>query len=90
MKDYKLTKYEPILKEDLACFHCDTSLKNMPTLKTHLQEEWNKLERRAQECAKRKRKLEEIKSQAPLGAEKLPDANQGPASKKAKSIQDET
>jgi len=90
VKDYKSTKYEPILKEDLACFHCDTNLKNMPTLKTHLQEEWNKLERRAQECAKRKRKLEEIKSQAPLDAEKLPDANQGPAPKKAKSIQNKT
>jgi hypothetical protein len=62
----------------------------MPTLKTHLQEEWNKLERRAQESIKRKRKLEEIKSQTLLDAEKLPDANQGPAPKKAKSIQNKT
>ena len=84
MKDYKSTKYEPILKENLTCFHCDTNLKNIPTLKAHLQEEWNKLERRAQESAKRKRKLEEIKSQAPVDTEKLLDANQGSASKKAK------
>jgi len=62
----------------------------MPTLKTHLQEEWNKLERRAEESRKRKRKLEEIKSQALVDVEKLSDAGQGPAPKKAKSIQNET
>jgi len=61
----------------------------MPTLKTHLQEEWNKLKRRAEECRKRKRKLEEIKSQALVDVEKLSDAGQDPAPKKAKSIQNE-
>ncbi|KAF9457176.1 HIT-like domain-containing protein [Collybia nuda] len=34
--------YEAILKEDLVCWSCNTTMKNMPTLKAHLQGEWNR------------------------------------------------
>ena len=47
MAKLKASEYEPILKEDLSCFWCHSHQKNMPTLKAHLQEEWNKLEKRA-------------------------------------------
>jgi len=79
-----------MLKENLTCFHCDAELKNMPTLKAHLQEEWHKLERQGHQSAKRKREHEETKSQAPVDAEKLPDANRSPAPKKARTTQDGT
>jgi len=62
----------------------------MPTLKAHLQEEWYKLERQAEQSAKRKRKLKETKSQVLVDAEKLPDENRSPAPKKARTTQDET
>lgn len=48
--------YETKLKEDLACFHCHKEMKNIPTLKEHLQEEWDKLATKASH--KRKRKAE--------------------------------
>jgi len=60
VKNLKASNYEPILKESLACFHCGSDMKNMPTLKSHLQEEWDKLERRAKQSQSRKRKVEEI------------------------------
>ncbi|KAF8921356.1 HIT-like domain-containing protein, partial [Mucidula mucida] len=34
-------QYEAILKEPLSCFHCRAEQKNMPTLKAHLQEEFD-------------------------------------------------
>jgi len=58
VKALKPTKYEPILKESLVCFHCNTEMKNIPLLKKHLEEEWDKLERQAREDAGRKRKAE--------------------------------
>lgn len=62
----------------------------MPALKVHLQEEWHRLERQGEQSAKRKRKLEEAKSQAPVDAETLADANRPPVPKKARTTQDET
>jgi len=47
MAKLKASEYEPILKEDLSCFRCHSHQKNMPTLKAHLQEDWNKLEKQA-------------------------------------------
>jgi len=35
-------------------------MKNIPLLKKHLEEEWDKLERRGREGAERKRKLEAL------------------------------
>ncbi|KAK7693437.1 hypothetical protein QCA50_003005 [Cerrena zonata] len=43
ISELKKSQYEPLLKEDLECFRCECSIKNMPLLKTHLQEEWDKL-----------------------------------------------
>lgn len=51
-------KHEPILKEPLACFHCNAEMKNIPLLKEHLEEEWDKLERQGKERAAKKRKIE--------------------------------
>jgi aprataxin len=34
--------HDAILKENLVCWICDSEMKNMPTLKAHLQEEWDK------------------------------------------------
>ena len=56
----KRTTYEPILKEPLVCFRCNSEMKNMPILKAHLQEEWDKLERRAK-LGRNKRKLPEVR-----------------------------
>jgi len=52
-KAIKPTKYEPILKEPLTCFHCNAEMKNIPVLKKHLEEEWDKFERRARGRKKR-------------------------------------
>ncbi|KIK59736.1 hypothetical protein GYMLUDRAFT_44172 [Collybiopsis luxurians FD-317 M1] len=51
--------YEKLLKEDLACWQCESPMKNIPTLKDHLQEEWNTLSRREKARVERKRKMEE-------------------------------
>lgn len=42
MAALKKSQYEPLLKEDLCCWRCSASFKNMPQLKAHLQEEWDK------------------------------------------------
>lgn len=55
--------YEKLLKEDLVCWKCDLPMKNMPTLKDHLQEEWDKESQREKARADRKRKLEEKEKQ---------------------------
>jgi aprataxin len=59
MSKLEVKTCEQILKEDLACWHCGSGMKNIPILKAHLQEEWDK--RAKQERAKmdRKKKLEE-------------------------------
>ncbi|KAF9069943.1 hypothetical protein BDP27DRAFT_666644 [Rhodocollybia butyracea] len=49
--------YEKLLKEDLICWNCEAPMKNIPTLKSHLQEEWDKLAKREKARAERKRKL---------------------------------
>jgi aprataxin len=56
MSSLKKLEYEPLLKEDLMCFRCGRTLKNMPLLKTHLQEEWNAL--RSKGASKRKADIE--------------------------------
>ncbi|KAI0027686.1 HIT-like domain-containing protein [Vararia minispora EC-137] len=37
------SKYTPLLREDLVCFRCNRTLRNIPLLKAHLQEEWDML-----------------------------------------------
>ena len=51
--------YEKLLKEDLVCWKCESPMKNIPTLKDHLQEEWDKTSKREKAKAGRKRKFEE-------------------------------
>ncbi|KAG5643623.1 hypothetical protein DXG03_000590 [Asterophora parasitica] len=51
--------YEALLKENLACFHCGSAMKNIPALKAHLQMEWDTLATRGKAQLARKRKLEE-------------------------------
>ena len=51
--------YEKLLKEDLVCWKCESPMKNIPTLKEHLQEEWDKESKREKARAERKRKLDE-------------------------------
>lgn len=51
-------RFEPILKEDLSCWRCNTSMKNIPTLKIHLQEEWDSEMKREKARIERQRKME--------------------------------
>lgn len=53
----KPSTYEHILKEPLACFRCNTEMKNIPTLKAHLLEEWEILEKRAKLTSKVKKRM---------------------------------
>ncbi|KAF5365684.1 hypothetical protein D9758_003200 [Tetrapyrgos nigripes] len=55
----KEKEYEALLKEDLNCWKCESDMKNIPALKTHLQEEWDKEAARGKAKAEKKRKLEE-------------------------------
>jgi aprataxin len=66
MSKLEVKTYEQILKEDLACWHCGSRMKNIPTLKTHLQEEWDKQAKQAKAKMDRKRKLEEKQVAAEL------------------------
>ncbi|KAG2157296.1 HIT-like domain-containing protein [Suillus clintonianus] len=52
----KKSEYEPLLKEDLSCWKCDRNLSNMPKLKSHLQEDFDKLSDQEKAKAERKRK----------------------------------
>ncbi len=54
--DPKNTK--PLLKEPLQCWRCGSEMKNMPTLKAHLQEEWDKQATQEKAKLERKRKFE--------------------------------
>ena len=60
----KPSNYEPILKEPLVCFRCNSEMKNVPILKNHLQEDWDKLAQRAKLVNARKRNLPNPTSEA--------------------------
>jgi aprataxin len=76
-------KYEVLLKEPLACFHCDVEKKNLPTLKTHLQEGWEKLKAHAE--SRKKRKLEFDKPRDVTSPNAADGGDASPAQKKFKS-----
>jgi len=86
LQNFKASKYEPILKETLVCFHCNSESKNMPTLKAHLQEEWDKLSRRGKNSAKLKRKLPDSESKVEIVSDNVVQIG---SSKRAKSTADE-
>jgi len=60
MSELKKSQYELLLKDDLVCWRCGQVLKNMPMLKTHLQEEWDKEANAEKAKFERKRKREEL------------------------------
>jgi hypothetical protein len=55
-------EYEAHLKDELVCFHCGETAKNMPALKKHLQDEFDALRKREVGKLKRKREIEKTKS----------------------------
>ncbi|KAJ8520410.1 hypothetical protein ONZ45_g2767 [Pleurotus djamor] len=69
--------YETMLKEDLACWNCGSAQKNMPTLKTHLQEEFDTLSTREKAKAERKRKLAKREEAPELEASEASDDADG-------------
>jgi len=85
VKELKPSNFEPLLKEDLACFRCRAEMKNMPTLKSHLQEEWDKLERRAKQIQSRKRKFKEIEIVTSASEKSTKGLSEEPSSKRATS-----
>jgi hypothetical protein len=57
------TQYDPILTSLLSCWRCGRTANNIPTLKQHLQEEWNMEKERERKRARakgEKRKREEV------------------------------
>jgi len=66
MSDLNKNQYEPLVKEDLSCWRCSHPTKNIPTLKVHLQEEWDKEARREKaRLAKRKKTTTEVPESGP-------------------------
>ncbi|KAH8116889.1 hypothetical protein DFH11DRAFT_1137440 [Phellopilus nigrolimitatus] len=58
----KESTYEKFLKEPLECLHCGKEQKNMPQLKLHLQEHFDKLSTRKKADTKKKQKRERSQS----------------------------
>jgi len=56
MSELRSVQYEPLLKDDLACWRCGREMKNIPALKAHLQEEVDKEAAREKARIDRKRK----------------------------------
>ncbi|KAG8800102.1 hypothetical protein FRC18_008114 [Serendipita sp. 400] len=57
------SEYERLLKEDLSCWRCKVSQKNIPTLKAHLEVEWKREQEKAILHQKRKRVEEDEEDQ---------------------------
>ncbi|KAH7924591.1 HIT-like protein [Leucogyrophana mollusca] len=77
MSKLKKSQYEPLLKDALSCWKCGRDMANMPTLKAHLQQEWDQESRKAKARLEKKRKREE----APAATE-THDPAEGPQIKK--------
>lgn len=78
MSEFK--EKEPLLKDDLVCWRCGRVMKNMPTLKSHLQDEWDKESKTEKAKLERKRKREEI-------AEQSAEAGAGSAKRRAPDME---
>ena len=71
MAELKKSQYEGLLKQELSCLHCNKTMKNIPSLKAHLQEEFEKLQTKAKDKTKiegalqKKRKRETDDTPAP-------------------------
>ncbi|KAG8819519.1 hypothetical protein FRC19_009732 [Serendipita sp. 401] len=66
-------EYERLLKEDLSCWRCNVSQKNIPTLKAHLEVEWKREQEKAILHQKRKRVEEDEEDQDGEDKEKNDD-----------------
>lgn len=65
IRQLKPNDYEPLLKDTLTCFSCNAEIKNMPTLKVHLQEEWEKLKQwKTGKCKRKVPGVDDIESEA--------------------------
>ena len=63
MSSLPKTQYESILSSPLSCWRCGRAANNIPTLKQHLQDEWDVEKERERKRAKargEKRKREEV------------------------------
>lgn len=58
MSQLKQSQYEPLLKDQLACWRCGRAMKNIPTLKVHLQKEFDDEVARSKLHLGKKRKQE--------------------------------
>ncbi|KAH7889447.1 HIT-like domain-containing protein [Phlebopus sp. FC_14] len=68
----KNSEYEPLLKQNLSCWKCGRDMKNMPTLKAHLQEEWDEEARRQKARIRGKRKPDDRQSSTELEVQEPP------------------
>ena len=82
MSQLTISQYEPLLKEDLRCWKCQSIQKNIPTLKAHLQEEWDKEKRKATAQKKRKREQETA-----VGSSGEVNAEEGPQTKRLETLE---
>jgi len=82
MSQLTISRYEPLLKEDLSCWKCHSTQKNIPTLKAHLKEEWNKEKRKA--TAQKKRKREE---EATVSSSGEVITEEGPQTKRLETLE---
>jgi len=76
MSELKKSQYEPLLKDDLVCWRCGHVLKNMPTLKAHLQEEWDQEAKVERAKLERKHSKDSVEQSEPKRREK--DVEQAP------------
>jgi aprataxin len=86
--DLNPKRYDELLKESLTCFKCRSPMKNMPTLKEHLKEEWDKQAAKSKSKAKAaalKRKAEVVDvAEAPPESTNSPHNSDEAPSKKTK------
>ncbi|KAF6765147.1 HIT-like domain-containing protein [Ephemerocybe angulata] len=75
--------YEDLLKRDLECWCCRAGMKNIPKLKEHLQEEWDK------HAVKAKRAAQKRKATSDGDCLSVPQVYEGSASKRAKTAEPE-
>ncbi|PVF98908.1 hypothetical protein CPB86DRAFT_704435 [Serendipita vermifera] len=69
MAQLPVSQYESLLKTDLQCWRCELPQKNIPTLKAHLQKEWEDEKAKALATKKRKREqqMESVTEEKPDG-----------------------
>ncbi|THH13438.1 hypothetical protein EW146_g6780 [Bondarzewia mesenterica] len=91
MSEFKKSQYEPKLKEDFVCFHCDLPQRNFPILKAHLLSEFQQLRKQAQR--QQERAVDSTGIQGPNkrkreGEDDTSSMSQGPQAKKCQLDED--